>query len=124
MIFFLTLIFSCQLAGELLTVGLGLPVPGPVAGMALLFAGLLIHGGVPDGLARVADGLLRHLALLFVPAGVGVMLHAGLLGRDWLPVSIALVASTVLTLAATAAVMAWLAPPPRADEAAPPEARG
>ncbi len=110
MILFLTLILVCQLAGELLVAGLGLPVPGPVIGMALLFLGLAVRGGVPDGLAAVADGLLRHLALLFVPAGVGVMLHAGLLGRDWLAISITLVASTALTVAVTGAVMAWLAP--------------
>jgi putative effector of murein hydrolase LrgA (UPF0299 family) len=36
------------------------------------------------------------------------MLHAGLIGRDWLPISVALVASTLLTIAVTATVMSWL----------------
>jgi len=108
MLFFLTLILLCQLAGEALTAATGLPVPGPVCGMILLFAGLLAHGTLPADLARLADALLGHLSLLFVPAGVGVVLHAGLIGREWLPISVALVASTLLAIAVTAAVMSRL----------------
>ncbi|HRK19063.1 MAG TPA: CidA/LrgA family protein [Hyphomicrobiaceae bacterium] len=105
MLGYITLIFSCQLVGELLVAALGLPVPGPVAGMVILLGGLLVHGRVPDDLAAVGDFLLANLSLLFVPAGVGVMLHAGLLGREWLPLSIALVGSTLATVAVTALVM-------------------
>jgi holin-like protein len=105
MLNYLTLILCCQLAGELLVTAIGLPVPGPVCGMALLFTGLLIHGGIPDGLASVADELLGNLSLLFVPAGVGVVLHLGLLRTDILPVSVALVISTLLTVAITALMM-------------------
>jgi len=105
---YLTLIFGCQLAGELIVAATGLPVPGPVCGMALLFAGLVIKGGLPADLARVGDALLGNLSLLFVPAGVGVMLHARLMARDWLPIAAALLLSTGLTIAVTAALMAWL----------------
>lgn len=108
MLFHLTLIFVCQLAGELVVATTGLPVPGPVIGMALLFAGLLARGSLPEGLAAAADGLLSHLSLLFVPAGVGVMLHARLIGTELLPISAALVVSTVATIAVTAAAMTWL----------------
>ncbi len=111
MLFHLTLILVCQLAGESLVAATGLPVPGPVCGMVLLFAGLMANRGIPAGLAQVADALLGNLSLLFVPAGVGVMLHAGLIGRDWLPISVALVVSTLVTIAVTASVMAWLGRP-------------
>jgi putative effector of murein hydrolase LrgA (UPF0299 family) len=47
MLGYLTLIFCCQLLGELVVTALGLPVPGPVLGMALLFAGLLAYGSIP-----------------------------------------------------------------------------
>lgn len=104
MLFHLTLILACQLAGETLVNLLGLPLPGPVAGMALLLAGLIAFG-LPEGLGRVADGLLGHLSLLFVPAGVGVMLHAELLARDWAAISAALVVSTLATIAVTGLVM-------------------
>ena len=107
----LTLILSCQLAGELITRFFGLPVPGPVAGMVILFALLVAKGSVPEQIGAVADGLLRNLALLFVPAGVGVMAHLGLIGQDWLPISVALVGSTLATIAVTALVMNRLARP-------------
>lgn len=110
MLGYLTLIFSCQLAGELIVAASGLPVPGPVIGMALLFAGLLAWGTLPVELAGVADALLGNLSLLFVPAGVGVMLHLSLLSRELLPISVALVVSTALTIAVTALLMNWLAP--------------
>lgn len=105
----LTLILSCQLIGELLTRFLGLPVPGPVAGMVILFALLAIKGSVPKHVGAVTDALLNNLALLFVPAGVGVMAHLGLLGQDWLPISVALIGSTLATIAVTALVMSRLA---------------
>ncbi|EFO29662.1 LrgA family protein [Roseibium sp. TrichSKD4] len=108
MLNYLTLIFSCQLAGELARVALDLPIPGPVLGMVLLFFFLVFKGGIPEQLSSVTGGLLNHLSLLFVPAGVGVMLHFKLLGSDWIAISIALVASTVLTIIVTAALMTYL----------------
>lgn len=118
MLAYLTLIFCCQLIGELVVTATQLPVPGPVVGMALLFVGLLARGVIPDDLAVTGDALIGNLSLLFVPAGVGVMLHAGLIGDDWLPISAALVVSTVLTIAVTALVMVWLSPrgKPSAEE--------
>jgi len=130
MIEYLTLIFGCQLAGELIVAATGLPVPGPVCGMALLFAGLVIKGGLPAELARVGDALLGNLSLLFVPAGVGVMLHANLIANEWLPIAAALILSTGLTIAVTAALMLWLsrraavaapAGPPAEPPQAPPD---
>jgi len=61
------ILLTCQLAGELLVLLFGLPIPGPVAGMLLLFTGLMFYGEVPDSLRLPAEGLIRHLALLFVP---------------------------------------------------------
>lgn len=115
MLGYLTVIFSCQLVGELIATALALPVPGPVCGMAILFLGLVVRGEIPKDLADVGGALLGNLSLLFIPAGVGVMLHAALLGRDWLPISFALVASTLLTIAVTALMMAWLMPSPKSD---------
>ena len=108
MLFYLTLIFCCQLVGELFIATTGLPVPGPVVGMAILFLGLLVRGSVPGDLGKVADTLISNLSLLFVPAGVGVMLHAGLIAAELVPITVALVLSTILTIAATGICMSWL----------------
>ena len=85
MVGYLTLILSCQLLGEVIVGALGLPVPGPVLGMAFLFAFLLIRGHVPDALGATADGLLRNMSLLFVPAGTGVIMHVTLLSEALVP---------------------------------------
>jgi holin-like protein len=108
MLGFFTLLLVCQLVGEAIVAATGIPVPGPVVGMAILFAGLLIRGGIPEGLAATADTLLSHLSLLFVPAGVGVMVHARLIGTEILPITVSLVVSTLLTIAVTALLMRWL----------------
>lgn len=104
----MSVLLGCQLVGELLARGVGLPVPGPVIGMTLLLAGLLLLGRVPEGLRRTGEGLLRHLTLLFVPAGVGMMVHFELIRADLWPLLITLVLSTAITLAVTAKVMARL----------------
>ena len=49
--------------------------------------------------------LLSHLSLLFVPAGVGVMLHLRRLADEALAVGVALVASTALSIVVTALVV-------------------
>lgn len=109
MLGYLTLLLTCQLAGELAVAATGLPVPGPVAGMALLFVGLLIFG-LPDDLAKIGETLLSNLSLLFVPAGVGVMLHAKLMAQDWLPIAAALIVSTMATVIVTALLMKVFGP--------------
>ena len=107
---FLTLILALQLAGEILHLGLGIPVPGPVIGMGLLFAGLLVKGAVPRALETTAFGILENLSLLFVPAGVGVMLYLPLLADEWPSVVTALLGSTVAAIAVTGLVMVRLDP--------------
>ncbi len=97
------LVFQCL--GEALVRLLGVPVPGPVAGMALLFVGLRLRGAIPETLNTAATGLLQHLSVLFVPAGVGVMLHFGRVADEWQAIVAAIVGSTVLAIAVTAVVM-------------------
>ena len=97
----LTLLFLCQLVGEVAVQALGVPFPGPVLGMALLFAGLMALGHSGAALDAAADAILRHLSLLFVPAAVGVMQQAGLIAENWLAITAALVLSTVATLVVT-----------------------
>ncbi|MFD2111912.1 CidA/LrgA family protein [Thiorhodococcus fuscus] len=107
----LTLIFSCQLLGESLVRLLSLPLPGPVAGMLILFLGLAVRGGIPSEVERAGATLLGHLPLLFVPAGVGVMTHWDLLRDNWPALTVALLLGTLITLVVTALTMSgtqWL----------------
>lgn len=100
-----TILLACQLAGEVTALFLHLPIPGPVVGMVILFCGLMIYGHVPTALGSVSGELLGNLSLLFVPAGVGVMLHAQRLADNWPAILLALLLSTAMTLVVTGAVM-------------------
>lgn len=98
----LAVLLVCQLAGETAVRLTGLPVPGPVLGMVLLTGILVARDRVPRELEETALGLLRHLSLLFVPAGVGVMLHGERIGGEGPALAAALLASTALTIAVSA----------------------
>lgn len=101
----LTTLLIYQLIGEVLVQTLMLPVPGPVIGMLLLFLSLWLKGSIPEPLRDTANGILQHLSLLFVPAGVGVMVHFARVSGEWLAILVALLVSTALAIAATALSM-------------------
>ncbi|MBR0568507.1 CidA/LrgA family protein [Azoarcus sp. L1K30] len=101
----LTILLVFQLLGEVIARAFALPVPGPVIGMALLFVALMLRGGPDEPLRSTAGTLLQHLSLLFVPAGTGVILYGARLADEWLPLTAALVGSTLLTIAVTAVVL-------------------
>ncbi len=107
----LTLLLVCQLIGEAIVRYLTLPVPGPVIGMVLLFAFLMVRGKVSDDLAKTTGTLLDNLSLLFVPAGVGVILYADLIAAEWKAILAALIVSTLATIAVTSLLMKKLAKP-------------
>lgn len=106
-----------QLLGEALVRTLGLPVPGPVLGLALLLPLLAWRPAVLAMVRPTAQTLLQHLSLLFVPAGVGVMLHLNRIGEEALAIGVALVLSTWVGLVVAALTLQWLM---RLTQAAPP----
>lgn len=97
-----------QTIGEGLAYAFSLPIPGPVIGMVLLFLYLLIKRDAVQTLAPVSLELLKHLSLLFIPAGVGIMVHAQRVAAEWLPIVTALLASTIVSIAVTALIVKWL----------------
>lgn len=101
----LAILLGFQLVGEVAVRWSGVPVPGPVVGMVLLFLALQGRKILPDPLRATAETLLSHLSLLFVPAGVGIVQYGALLAKEWLPLVVALVSSTLITVAVTALVM-------------------
>ena len=113
----LAALLLCQSAGEalsrLLKLGLNLPLPGPVLGM-LALAGLLCWPPLRRPVGEAADGLLAHLSLLFVPVGVGVMVHGALIAQYGPRMLLALLLSTWIGLAVCALVLRALLPKPPA----------
>ena len=101
--FAVLLLFQCL--GEGIVFVLRLPLPGPVAGMLLLAAALIVFPKLQVLVEQAANALLAHLSLLFVPVGVGVMTHLSLIteygGRLLLVIGL----STLIGLLVTALVL-------------------
>lgn len=113
----LALLLLAQSAGELLVRALRLPLPGPVLGLGLVLALLAWAPArrlVAAPVEAAAEGLLAHLSLLFVPLGVGVIAHLGLLGGHALALALVVLVSTLAGLAVTGLVLQalWREPPP------------
>jgi len=105
----LTLLLLCQSAGEALARLLHLPLPGPVLGLVLM-ALLLQWPAVRGPVEAAATPLLQHLSLLFVPVGVGVVAHLGLITQYGPRMLLALLLSTWIGLLVTALVLQRLWP--------------
>ncbi|MFN3687112.1 CidA/LrgA family protein [Salinarimonas sp.] len=100
-----------QYGGEALARLAGVPTPGPVIGLAALALLGALWPLLQKTVEPTADALLRHLSLLFVPAGVGVLQHLDLLSAALVPLLAVLVLSTLITMGVTALVFALLARP-------------
>jgi len=98
---------TAQMLGTGMMIGLNIPVPGAVAGLVILLGALALAGAIPEQLGRLADLLLRHLNLFFVPAGVGLMAHLALLARDGAALIAAIIVSTLAGLVVAALVFLW-----------------
>ena len=105
----LVIILFFQLAGEVTSRGLGLPVPGPVIGLLLLVACCALRPGLAERLRPVVQMLLSHLSLFFVPAGVGVVAQFGVLRENGLALGLAIVLSTAAAIIVGALVFSAVA---------------
>ncbi|MFC6154065.1 CidA/LrgA family protein [Nocardioides yefusunii] len=117
----LTVLLLCQFLGGVVVALTRLPVPGPVVGMVLLLGWLAWRRPADDsGTVRVSEALLKHLQLLFVPAGVGVVAYLTVLREHALPLGVSLVVSWLAGLLVVGWIvqgaLAWRG---RADQEAP-----
>ncbi len=88
--------------GEVISKLLGLPIPGPVVGLILLLATLLIRNKLDPDLDMVATGFTQNLGLLFIPAAVGVVMFIPQLAEYGLAIAAILIISVGLSVAASA----------------------
>ncbi len=107
----LAVLLVFQSLGEAAAHLTGALVPGPVAGMALLFAFLVLRKATPAALGLAADGLLQHLAIFYIPAAVGVILYARQLAEQGLAWFLAVAVSTAGAMLVPALILKrWLPP--------------
>ncbi len=108
MLSYLAVILFCQLIGEIIVRMMKLPIPGPVIGMVILFCGLVLRREIPSELETLGGFLHRHLPLLFVPAGVGIITNLELLMKSWAAFAGAIIVGTILTISITSVIMQFL----------------
>lgn len=104
------LIFLFQLIGEATQKYFALPVPGPVIGLVLMLVCLLwskridvpVVAGFRCKLVTTSQQLIGYLSLLFVPIGVGVIMHLKLLETQLVQIIGVITIGTITTIVFTA----------------------
>lgn len=100
-----SIILGIYFLGELLQKSLNLPIPGSVIGMLILL-GLLYTGVIKlDMIEEISNFLLDHLAIFFIPAGVGLISSFSLLRGNWFAIIAVSFISTIIVLVATGIIV-------------------
>ena len=99
-----------QLIGESIVQVSGLPVPGAIIGLILLYAILVWRREISDEMSRTSGFLLQNLGVLFVPAGVGVIAYLPMIAAQWWIILLVLLVSVSATIGITALVVTRFSP--------------
>ncbi len=107
------IIFLFQLIGETIQKYFDLTIPGPVIGLILLLITLIALKGTKniyikntkEEISSTSNYITSYLSLLFVPIGVGVVMHLSYLEKNYIPVLAVIFISTTLTIGFTALLM-------------------
>jgi len=105
-------ILALQLTGEALQKYFNLTIPGPVIGLMLMLLALMmtnlkifnIATPLRINIINTSEKLLSYLSLLFVPIGVGVIMHLQLLEMQLLRILVVILAGTMSTMVFTSFV--------------------
>ena len=91
------IIIAISFIGEFLKYVLPLPVPASIYGMVLMFAALLTGVLKLDDVKDTAKFLIEIMPLMFIPAGVGLMVSWNTLRPLLIPVAIITIV-TIITV--------------------------
>lgn len=108
MVLTIALLLIFQIAGTVFVTLTGLPVPGTVFGLLFFLFALMTVRGLLEKTLPVVNVLLAHFALLFLPAGVGIIDHGATMVKEWLPISAAIFFSSLLAMITTVLVTRWV----------------
>jgi len=107
------IIFLFQLIGESVQKFFELTIPGPAIGLILLLIGFILLKNsknifvdkTKNEIISTATHISNYLSLLFVPIGVGVVMHLSYLEKNYIEVLGVIFFSTILTIGFTALIM-------------------
>ena len=97
-------IFSFLFLGELIHYFLAIPIAGNIIGMLLIFFALFFKLVKLEDVKPASDFLVKYLMVFFIPYGVGLMVYVNIIAAYWIPVTLAVILSTLLTLYITGAI--------------------
>lgn len=104
----ISIILLFYLLGNAISHLIGGYIPGSVCGMLLLFAALCARWVKPESVRGVSLALTQNMAVLFVPAGVGIMAYYGLIAQHWVAIVTITVVCTLLVLISVGAIAQYL----------------
>jgi holin-like protein len=112
-LFKVLVIVFIQLLGEALKKFFEMRIPGPVIGLILLLITLIFLkrfkttaiNKLKSDVLSTSNYILSYLSLLFVPIGVGVVMHLSYLENNLFKVLVIVFISTILTIGLTAFLM-------------------
>lgn len=88
----------CLLVGKAIQAYFELAVPGSILGMLILFTLLATNLISVTRIEKSSKFLIKHMAVLFLPAGVGLMNHFELITDNALPILLGTLGSSLIVL--------------------------
>jgi holin-like protein len=102
------ILLLCQCAGEAIKAYFNISLPGPVLGMLILLAGLLLFKRIPESVSHSSQRLISLLGLMFLPAAAGLFFLGSQFNNQWPAIIGAVVLGSVLSLIFNGLIMSWL----------------
>ena len=102
------LILVISFIGEILKYLLPLPIPASIYGMVLLFTGLMTGVIKLESVKETGVFLIEIMPVMFIPAGVGLMVSWNVLKPLLIPVGIITFVSFVAVAVATGKTAQWM----------------
>lgn len=104
----LMIIFTISLIGESISNLLGLPVPGSIIGLILLFLALQMKCLRLRHVSLVGNFLLANMTILFLPPAVGIMDKFDVIAPYLLPIVLIIVGALVINVIVIALVVQFV----------------
>ena len=102
------LIMFISFLGEVLHHYLPLPIPASIYGLVILFAGLMTGVVKLSHVEETGRFLIEIMPLMFIPAGVGLMVSWGTLKPVLIPVCVITVVTIITVMAMTGRLSQWI----------------
>ena len=102
------IILFISFIGEALKYVLPLPIPASIYGMAILFVCLMTGCIKLEAVKETGKFLIEIMPLMFIPAGVGLMVSWGTLKPVLIPVCVITVVTIITVMAMTGRLSQWI----------------